>query len=49
MLTPRSICQPITIGDSAVQKTMAAAPSDLIAPRCLLPYISDQKGATTVD
>ena len=28
MLTPRSICQPITIGDNAVQKTIAAAPSD---------------------
>jgi len=49
MLVPISICQPMTIGDSAVQKTIAEAPSDLIAPRCWLPYISDQKGAVVVD
>jgi len=36
-------------GDTAVQNTIAAAPSDLIAPRYRVPYISAQNGATAVD
>jgi hypothetical protein len=41
MPVPISICQPMTIGESAVQKTMAAAPSDLIEPRYLEPDDDD--------
>ncbi len=49
ILIPLSINQPNKNGETAVQKTINAAPRDLMDPRCLLPYISAQNGADTVD
>lgn len=40
-LNPSSIKYPNNIGDREVEKTISATVTDLIAPRCLVPYISD--------
>ena len=46
---PASISQPIRTGAIALANTMAAVVTDLIDPRCSVPYISEKNGEEIVE
>ena len=49
ILTPTSMSNPISTGAMALANTMAAVVTDLIEPRCSVPYISEKNGDDIVE